>query len=58
MVEKPQRLHDELRAKPWEWPVVEHPDYVCDFPPGSPGAKAFAEALALYRELEEASKEL
>ena len=51
-------LHDELRLPPWEYPGgVEHPDYVSEYPPGSPGDVAFSKAQALYRRLDEASSE-
>jgi hypothetical protein len=32
-------LHDELEAKPWEWPCIEYPDAECPYPADSDAAK-------------------
>ena len=56
-------LHDELRGRPWEWPIVENPCEPCPFPVGTYAAGRWEQERAtnpgpieLWRELERAVK--
>jgi hypothetical protein len=56
-------LHDELRGRPWEWPIVENPREPCPYPPGSYAARHWQEQhranpapIELWRELQRAAK--
>lgn len=45
-------LHDELSAKPWQWPCVIGPNEETTSVPGSFAAQCDAEARALYDALD------
>jgi len=54
-------LHRELRARLWDWPVVESPNSACPYPAGSAAAQAWKpdeEARARWRALEAGAREL
>jgi hypothetical protein len=50
------RLWDELKCKPWQWPCIEHPESKNPWPEGSAAAGAWVpdeQARELWRMLDE-----